>query len=47
MTTAEITLTLVGGPTVLIEFDGIRLLTDASAGAAGLYDECRRRAPGR
>jgi L-ascorbate metabolism protein UlaG (beta-lactamase superfamily) len=39
MTTAEITLTLVGGPTVLIEFDGIRLLTDPTFDPPGLYQE--------
>ena len=28
MDSAKTTLTLIGGPTVLIEFDGLRLLTD-------------------
>lgn len=36
---SHITLTLIGGPTTLIEFDGIRLLTDPTFDPAGLYQE--------
>ena len=39
MTPSEITLTLIGGPTVLLEFDGIRLLTDPTFDPPGLYQE--------
>lgn len=39
MTSSNIILTLIGGPTVLIEFDGIRLLTDPTFDPAGLYHE--------
>lgn len=39
MTTSAITLTLIGGPTALIEFDGIRLLTDPTFDPPGLYQE--------
>jgi L-ascorbate metabolism protein UlaG (beta-lactamase superfamily) len=35
----DITLTLIGGPTVLIEFDGIRLLTDPTFDPPGLLQE--------
>lgn len=34
-----LTLTLVGGPTALIEFDGLRLLTDPTFDPPGLYQE--------
>ena len=39
MTASDITLTLIGGPTVLIEFDGVRLLTDPTFDPPGLYQE--------
>jgi L-ascorbate metabolism protein UlaG (beta-lactamase superfamily) len=39
MTASEITLTLIGGPTALIEFDGMRLLTDPTFDPPGLYQE--------
>lgn len=39
MKTSTITLTLIGGPTALIEFDGIRLLTDPTFDPPGLYQE--------
>jgi L-ascorbate metabolism protein UlaG (beta-lactamase superfamily) len=35
----KITLTLIGGPTALIEFDGIRLLTDPTFDPPGLLQE--------
>lgn len=38
MTASEITLTLVGGPTALIEFDGLRLLTDPTFDPPGRYE---------
>jgi L-ascorbate metabolism protein UlaG (beta-lactamase superfamily) len=38
MTRFETILTLVGGPTVLIEFGGFRLLTDPTFDAPGHYD---------
>lgn len=37
MTSTPLSLTLVGGPTVLIEFDGMRLLTDPTFDPPGLY----------
>jgi L-ascorbate metabolism protein UlaG (beta-lactamase superfamily) len=37
MFAANITLTLVGGPTVLIEYDGLRLLTDPTFDPPGQY----------
>jgi L-ascorbate metabolism protein UlaG (beta-lactamase superfamily) len=37
MNASNITLTLVGGPTVLIEYDGIRLLTDPTFDPPGQY----------
>lgn len=37
MTSSNITLTLVGGPTVLIEYGGIRLLTDPTFDPPGQY----------
>lgn len=37
MSTSNISLTLVGGPTVLIEYGGIRLLTDPTFDAPGQY----------
>lgn len=39
MTISCINLTLVGGPTLLIEFDGLRLLTDPTFDPPGLYQE--------
>jgi L-ascorbate metabolism protein UlaG (beta-lactamase superfamily) len=39
MTIPDITLTLIGGPTALIEIDGIRLLTDPTFDPPGLYQE--------
>ena len=39
MSTPTITLTLIGGPTVLIEVDGFRLLTDPTFDPPGLYQE--------
>jgi L-ascorbate metabolism protein UlaG (beta-lactamase superfamily) len=38
MTTADITLTLIGGPTALIECDGLRLLTDPTFDPPGRYE---------
>ena len=32
-----VTITLIGGPTALIEFDGFRLLTDPTFDAPGAY----------
>src|SRR6266436_2261710 len=37
MSASNITLTLVGGPTVLVEYDGLRLLTDPTFDPAGRY----------
>lgn len=37
MTSIETTLTLIGGPTVLIELGGFRLLTDPTFDAPGQY----------
>lgn len=37
MFAAKITLTLVGGPTVLIEYDDLRLLTDPTFDSPGQY----------
>ena len=37
MTSFETTLTLIGGPTILIEFAGFRLLTDPTFDAPGRY----------
>jgi L-ascorbate metabolism protein UlaG (beta-lactamase superfamily) len=37
MTASQITLTLIGGPTALIEFDGLRLLTDPTFDPPGSY----------
>jgi L-ascorbate metabolism protein UlaG (beta-lactamase superfamily) len=37
MATNEATLTLIGGPTVLIELDGLRLITDPTFDAPGDY----------
>ena len=37
MDSAKTTLTLIGGPTVLIEFDGLRLLTDPTFDPPGDY----------
>lgn len=37
MTSASVTLTLIGGPTVLIEIGGFRLLTDPTFDPPGLY----------
>lgn len=34
---ADLTLTLIGGPTVLIEFDGVRILTDPTFDPPGEY----------
>lgn len=34
MSTSDLILTLIGGPTVLIEYDGLRLLTDPTCGTA-------------
>lgn len=39
MTASNIALTLIGGPTALIEFDGVRLLTDPTFDPPGLYQE--------
>jgi len=39
MTYSDITLTLVGGPTVLIEIAGMRLLTDPTFDPPGAYPE--------
>ncbi|WP_253185627.1 MBL fold metallo-hydrolase [Burkholderia plantarii] len=39
MTASNPSLTLIGGPTVLIEFDGVRLLTDPTIDPPGLYRE--------
>lgn len=39
MTISNLTLTLIGGPTALIEFDGVRLLTDPTFDPPGLYQE--------
>ncbi|RTL50904.1 MAG: MBL fold metallo-hydrolase [Bradyrhizobiaceae bacterium] len=39
MSASELNLTLIGGPTVLIEYDGIRLLTDPTFDPPGLYRE--------
>ena len=39
MASADLTLTLIGGPTVLIEYDGLRLLTDPTFDPPGLYRE--------
>jgi L-ascorbate metabolism protein UlaG (beta-lactamase superfamily) len=39
MSDPDLILTLVGGPTVLIEFGGIRLLTDPTFDPPGLYRE--------
>src|ERR1700743_3742442 len=39
MAASDITVTLIGGPTVLIEFDGVRLLTDPTFEPPGLYQE--------
>jgi hypothetical protein len=33
----SITITLIGGPTALIEIDGFRLLTDPTFDAPGVY----------
>ena len=38
MAASEITLTLIGGPTALIEFDGLRLLTDPTFDPPGDYE---------
>jgi L-ascorbate metabolism protein UlaG (beta-lactamase superfamily) len=38
MTASQITITLVGGPTALIEFDGLRLLTDPTFDPPGRYE---------
>ncbi len=37
MDRGEVTLTLIGGPTVLIELDGLRMLTDPTFDAPGHY----------
>jgi L-ascorbate metabolism protein UlaG (beta-lactamase superfamily) len=37
MSTPQITLTLIGGPTVLIQYDGLRLLTDPTFDPPGTY----------
>ena len=37
MNQPKITLTLIGGPTVLIEIDGLRLLTDPTFDPPGSY----------
>jgi L-ascorbate metabolism protein UlaG (beta-lactamase superfamily) len=37
MDSAKTTLTLIGGPTVLIELDGLRLLTDPTFDPPGDY----------
>lgn len=39
MSTSDLILTLIGGPTVLIEYDGLRLLTDPTFDPPGLYRE--------
>jgi L-ascorbate metabolism protein UlaG (beta-lactamase superfamily) len=39
MSSSSLTLTLIGGPTVLIEFGGLRLLTDPTFDPPGLYRE--------
>lgn len=39
MSDSELTLTLIGGPTVLIEHGGLRLLTDPTFDPPGLYRE--------
>jgi len=39
MSSSPMTLTLIGGPTVLIEFGGLRLLTDPTFDPPGLYRE--------
>jgi L-ascorbate metabolism protein UlaG (beta-lactamase superfamily) len=39
MSASILTLTLIGGPTVLIEFAGVRLLTDPTFDPPGLYKE--------
>lgn len=39
MPTSKLTLTLIGGPTVLIEIGGFRLLTDPTFDPPGLYRE--------
>jgi L-ascorbate metabolism protein UlaG (beta-lactamase superfamily) len=39
MAAANLTLTLIGGPTALIEFDGVRVLTDPTFDPPGLYQE--------
>jgi L-ascorbate metabolism protein UlaG (beta-lactamase superfamily) len=38
MASLEATLTLIGGPTVLIEFSGLRLLTDPTFDEPGTYE---------
>jgi len=37
MTSSNISLTLIGGPTVLIEYNGVRLLTDPTFDPPGQY----------
>jgi L-ascorbate metabolism protein UlaG (beta-lactamase superfamily) len=39
MMASDLTLTLIGGPTALVEFDGVRLLTDPTFDPPGLYKE--------
>ncbi|MFC5069214.1 MBL fold metallo-hydrolase [Flaviflagellibacter deserti] len=39
MSSQDLKLTLIGGPTVLIEYDGLRLLTDPTFDPPGLYRE--------
>ena len=39
MSASKLTLTLIGGPTVLVEYDGLRLLTDPTFDPPGLYKE--------
>jgi L-ascorbate metabolism protein UlaG (beta-lactamase superfamily) len=39
MSPSTLTLTLIGGPTVLVEYDGLRLLTDPTFDPPGLYKE--------
>jgi L-ascorbate metabolism protein UlaG (beta-lactamase superfamily) len=39
MAEASLTLTLIGGPTVLLEIDGFRLLTDPTFDPPGLYQK--------
>src|SRR5262245_21604443 len=39
MSAPDLTLTLIGGPTVLIEYGGLRLLTDPTFDPPGLYKE--------